>query len=123
MSNARPADAALPPSARLVLQIEGTRRTTVTLQISSTERTLVGRSDEDSGGEIGLDLAPFGENGGVSRRHAAFTVASRAISVQDLGSTNGTRLNGLELVPNQPYRIREGDEIEFGHVRVVVRSA
>ena len=116
MSNERPSD----PSARLVLQIEGARRKTITLQIS-TERTLVGRLDEDSGAQLGLDLAPYGE--GVSRTHAAFSYVDKAIVVQDLGSTNGTRLNGLELTPNQPYRIREGDELEFGHIRVTVRSA
>jgi pSer/pThr/pTyr-binding forkhead associated (FHA) protein len=118
MSDARPSG----PSVRLVLQIEGAKRKTVTLQIS-TERTLVGRLDEDSGAQLGLDLAPYGEGGGVSRTHAAFSYVDKAIVVQDLGSTNGTRLNGLELTPNQAYRIREGDELEFGHIRLTVRSA
>lgn len=121
MSDARPPNEGSAPSTRLVLYIEGIRRTTVTLQVA--ERLIVGRSDTDTGLKPGLDLAPFsGEASGVSRNHAAFSFRNGTVFVEDLGSTNGTRLNGLELISNDPYRLRDGDELEFGSIRVTVRS-
>jgi pSer/pThr/pTyr-binding forkhead associated (FHA) protein len=41
--------------------------------------------------------------------------------IRDLGSTNGTRLNGALLSPEQPVRLRDGDELELGQFRTVVR--
>ncbi len=121
MSQENPSGGASSPSLRLVLRVEGSRRTTVTLQVS--DRVVVGRSDEDSEVKPGLDLGKFnGESNGVSRTHAAFVVQDHTICVEDLHSTNGTRLNGLELIPDEPYRLRDGDEIEFGQIRVTVTS-
>ncbi len=52
---------------------------------------------------------------GISRRHARILrAADGALSLLDLGSTNGTRLNGTEVEPNVPTRIGGGDEITLG---------
>ena len=40
--------------------------------------------------------------------------------VEDLGSTNGTRVNGESLAPHQPRALRDGDEISFGGVSLRV---
>ena len=48
----------------------------------------------------------------VSRRHAELRPRGGAWVVSDLGSTNGTRLNGRTI--NGPEVIRPGDEIEVG---------
>lgn len=110
----------LPPSARLMFQIEGAGRASVTLPLA--ERIVVGRSDEDSQTRPELDLAPYGGEGrGVSRTHAVFIHRDHAVYIEDLGSTNGTRINGLALTPNQEYRVRDGDELEFGSARLTVR--
>ncbi|MEL6310133.1 MAG: FHA domain-containing protein [Chloroflexota bacterium] len=37
--------------------------------------------------------------------------------MEDLGSTNGTRINGFQLTADQKYRLRDGDEIEFARLR------
>ncbi|MCB9450778.1 MAG: FHA domain-containing protein [Anaerolineaceae bacterium] len=83
---------------------------------------LVGRKTEKEDDEgLGLDLTPFGGlEKGVSRNHAAFSYMEGGIYIEDLGSTSGTRVNGLPLKPNQKYHLRHNDEIEFGSVRVVV---
>jgi pSer/pThr/pTyr-binding forkhead associated (FHA) protein len=39
----------------------------------------------------------------------------------DLDSTNGTWINGLYLQPGMKYRLRNGDVIDFGSLRVLVR--
>lgn len=108
-----------PEFVRIMLHI-GTRR--LPLNLPCDQRLLIGRLDEDSTTTLGLDLAPFdGEANGVSRIHAAFSVQDGLAHLEDLESTNGTRINGLTLIPNQPYRLRDGDELEFGSARLTFR--
>ncbi|MCD4686521.1 MAG: FHA domain-containing protein, partial [Anaerolineae bacterium] len=60
---------------------------------------------------------------GVSRRHATIVQveAERALYLEDLGSVNGTRINGFSLEPRRRYRLRDGDELEFGEIQMVLR--
>jgi FhaA, N-terminal domain/FHA domain len=53
---------------------------------------------------------------GVSRRHADVHVADGRATIQDLGSTNGTSVNG-HTVGTQP--LQHGDVIRVGHTRLV----
>ena len=57
------------------------------------------------------------EEGSVSSRHAEIVVQDGAVILRDLGSTNGTFLNGEQVVSEQ--ELKEGDEIYFGSVRSV----
>ncbi len=57
------------------------------------------------------------EAGDVSRHHARFEHTGDELRIVDLGSTNGTRLNGR---PVGRERLRPGDEVSFGSVRVQV---
>lgn len=92
-----------------------------TLAVKLKERITVGRAGTD-GEQPDLDMSPFEAlDKGVSRLHAVFLYRDEQIYVEDLGSTNGTRINGLKLVPGKQYRLRNGDELEFGSLRVVVR--
>jgi pSer/pThr/pTyr-binding forkhead associated (FHA) protein len=50
----------------------------------------------------------------ASRRHACIRWDGRQASIMDLGSTNGTRLNGERLVPNRSYALNPGDHLELG---------
>ncbi len=64
-----------------------------------------------------LDLTPYRANDlGVSRRHAKLTRQSATIMVQDLGSVNGTFLNGCALLPFQPRVLRNEDELCLGRL-------
>jgi len=49
----------------------------------------------------------------LSRRHARIFAEHGAVYVADLGSKNGTLVNGA-AVAQQPSRLRDGDEIAFG---------
>jgi len=53
----------------------------------------------------------------VSRRHAEFRAAGRNFVIADLGSTNGTKVNGTRVQGEQV--LRDGDIISFGgtHIR------
>ena len=50
----------------------------------------------------------------VSRTHARVYARGGELHVEDLGSTNGTFLNGRRLVQGQGVRMRDGDELVLG---------
>jgi len=53
----------------------------------------------------------------VSRRHAVLEVKGGASVLRDLGSTNGTYVNGQRL--DQPRRLQPGDRIDIGPFQLV----
>jgi pSer/pThr/pTyr-binding forkhead associated (FHA) protein len=80
---------------------------------------VLGRADEVSGTSPDLDLTPYNAlEKGVSRIHAAIRRGEDTLTLVDLGSVNGTHLNGQRLVPNQPRVLRDGDEIRLGRLVV-----
>jgi pSer/pThr/pTyr-binding forkhead associated (FHA) protein len=54
----------------------------------------------------------------VSARHARLFRAAGGYRIEDLGSTNGTRLGGRRLVPHAPLAIAIGETLELGGVEV-----
>lgn len=52
----------------------------------------------------------------VSRKHAEIRPRGDGWTITDLGSTNGVRVNGLELRPNEPQSIGSGDALDVGTV-------
>ena len=59
---------------------------------------------------------------GVSRRHAELIWCGDWIEVIDLGSTNGTKINGNELTPGEAVCIKVGDVVSFGDTRFLCRN-
>ncbi len=51
--------------------------------------------------------------GGVSRRHARIIVDGTNVTLEDLGSKNGTYLRGRRV--DRPTHLAHGDEIRIGH--------
>ncbi|WP_162910002.1 FHA domain-containing protein [Aggregatilinea lenta] len=102
------------PSSKLVIHI---RDIAEPVTLEPDEDTVLGRSDEVEQQPVsdGLDLGPYGAaEFGVSRRHAAIRRGEDTLTLVDLGSTNGTHLNGQRLIPNQPRVLRDGDEVRLG---------
>ena len=62
---------------------------------------------------------------GVSRVHACIFRQEDVVAVEDLGSTNGTLLNGKRLAPYLPQRLKHGDQLQLGQllIGVSVRAA
>jgi hypothetical protein len=52
----------------------------------------------------------------VSRRHAELRPLGDGWSVTDLGSTNGVRVNGRDVRPNEPEPLQPGDRLDVGTV-------
>ena len=59
----------------------------------------------------------------LSREHARMYVEDDAMYLLDLGSTNGTRVNGQPLDAGTPVAVRAGDAIEFGAVKVALAGS
>jgi predicted component of type VI protein secretion system len=58
---------------------------------------------------------------GVSRLHARISIRDALMYIEDMSSTNGTRINGVELTPGKSYRLTYSDEIEVGTMRLSAR--
>ena len=56
----------------------------------------------------------------VSRRHAEFVCAAGEVAVSDLGSTNGTKVNGVTVTGQQ--LLQHGDVINFGTAQVTFEA-
>ncbi|GAB4575007.1 MAG: hypothetical protein Kow0077_24380 [Anaerolineae bacterium] len=110
------------PGSQLRLEIEGSPDP---IRIYPREELIFGRRDPATGAMPDIDLTPYaGYRMGVSRRHAAIRVSEDYhLDVWDLGSSNGTFLNGLRLNPHRPYRLRDGDRLRLGQMVIRVLFA
>lgn len=61
-----------------------------------------------------IDLSGFPHAEVISRRHADIRLEGDTYFIEDLGSSNGTYVNGLPLRPGDRHRLRHGDRIAFG---------
>jgi len=59
----------------------------------------------------------------VSKAHCKIRVEGSTCTIVDLGSRNGTKVNGRRLLPNIARRLRSLDEIEVGSHRLLLLSA
>lgn len=85
------------------------------IKIPLKPEILVGREDATSDIFPELDLTPYGAlEKGVSRRHAKITRHDDELTVEDVGSVNGTFLNGHRLTPYQKVPIDSGDVLQLG---------
>lgn len=114
---ARPHTKLLGPQWRIRFKINEQE---ITLDLKSV--IIIGRIADEDDRRIGLDLTPFDAyKHGVSRQHAAITPHEGSLFMEDLGSTNGTRINGFKLEPRRKYRLRDGDEVEIGQIHTLIQ--
>lgn len=99
----------VPGRTGATLQLPGGRSVTL-----GDDPIILGRSD---GCEVVLD------HRSVSRRHAVIQPDDDAHAVVDLGSTNGTRVNGIAFPSGVARRLEDGDEIRVGAIRVRYSSS
>lgn len=82
-------------------------------------RTRIGRSSAAFTPD--LDLRPFDSWELVSRRQAELVFGGAGIALVDLGSLNGTELNGRDLTPGEPNSLRDGDVVTFVGIQALFR--
>lgn len=61
-----------------------------------------------------VDVSGFANSEIVSRIHADIRVEGDAHYIEDVGSSNGTYINNLPLLPGNRHRLRPGDRISLG---------
>jgi pSer/pThr/pTyr-binding forkhead associated (FHA) protein len=81
----------------------------------------VGRASEGQPITPDVDLGEFNAfDFGVSRLHIVVRLTSEKLSVMDLGSSNGTFVNGIRLPINTEQVISSGDVVSLGKFRIQI---
>ncbi len=93
----------------------GTRRRSKALLLVSGRRLLVPPRGAALGRSRDCDIVL--EDSSVSRRHAELRPRGSAWTVEDLGSTNGVRVNGLAI--HGAHHLQSGDRIEMGSTEML----
>lgn len=93
-----------------------------TLEIALTKTIYIGRIDPAANIYPDIDLST--KNGleyGVSRQHIRILFRGGQVFVEDLGSINGTAINGRRLLAYLPEPLASGDTLTLGRLNIVVR--
>ncbi|MBE7550137.1 MAG: FHA domain-containing protein [Anaerolineales bacterium] len=81
----------------------------------------LGRLDPASNIFPEVDLSPDGSQAqGVSRRHVGIFKQGAGVMIEDLGSSNGTFVNGKRLDPYFPEPLKHGDLLQLGRLLIKV---
>ncbi|MGB7339575.1 MAG: FHA domain-containing protein [Phototrophicaceae bacterium] len=69
-----------------------------------------------------LDLSEYyGRELGVSRNHAELAYQNGSYLIKDLGSTNGTWINGEKIPPYRQIQLHDSDQLRLGHFTMLVK--
>ena len=60
-------------------------------------------------------------NQAISRQHLRLVIGPTTVSVTDLGSTNGTHLNGRQLAPHQAITWPPSEELHIGGLAIHIQ--
>jgi len=89
------------------------------LPLSGLGEVTLGRVSEGQPVTPDIDLTPYkAYEGGVSRLHASIRMIEDLVVVTDLGSANGTRVNGMQITPHIPCPIKHGDILTLGKFKI-----
>jgi len=114
------------PEPTSVIGSKELQETKVTLKLTSSgqqistdgdDELVIGRAHKNSVPDI--DLAPHGgTKAGVSRKHSRLLREDNQWFIEDLGSTNGTFVNGTKISPHQKTALKKGDKLRFGQIEL-----
>jgi len=91
------------------------------LPLTSRTEFTMGRLSEGQPIMPDIDLTPYqAYASGVSRLHAVVKREGDRTIVMDLGSSNGTYLNGRRLNPHTEEELRHGDVVALGKLKIQV---
>lgn len=121
--------AAPPPSAntttrmvpQITLRFEGTDSAKTKHSFEVTLEKLMSRSDGMVIGRAADQCDFVLAHPTVSRRHARVRVAGEALQVEDLGSTNGTKVGEQVLKAGEPAPLHAGTKLRIGDVDMTLR--
>lgn len=86
--------------------------------LAEGDETTVGRRDPVTGIHPGIDLTPVDSQRSISRRHSKiFRRGGRYFVREEIGTMNGTFVNGVRVETGVPSEFKDGDEVRFGLVK------
>jgi len=91
--------------------------------IPVTDKTefTVGRASEGQPITPDVDLGEYNAlDLGVSRLHIVVRLVGDRLSIMDLGSSNGTFVNGIRLPANSEQAVSSGDVVSLGKFRIQI---
>ena len=100
-------------TARLVVM--GTNEMSAQFSLNIDSENLIGRMDPNRGIRPEVDLSKYDPAARVSRRHAKISSQGNQFVIEDLGSANGTFINGsVRLTQGKQHTLVSGDELKLG---------
>jgi CRP-like cAMP-binding protein len=106
-------------TARLIHTISNTE-----FPLALGSETYIGRYDAVSGSNPDIDLRSVDTMNTISRRHAKIVRREGEYFVrEEVGSSNGTYLNGFRIPIGKDFELKDGDELQLGAVETVFRRA
>jgi pSer/pThr/pTyr-binding forkhead associated (FHA) protein len=94
-------------------------RTGQILPLVGRNEFTVGRVSEGQSILPDIDLTPYeAYNQGVSRLHSIIRIDGSEITITDLGSSNGTRVNNVKISPHKEHPLNHGDVIALGQFKI-----
>ena len=92
----------------------------LSISLKMAERLILGRQSSHTD-RPDLDLARFkAAEHGISRIHATLECNEAGVYLMDLGSRNGTFVNGRSLGAFNPCYLADGDVLRFGNLSVTL---
>ena len=114
----RPEAPAIPANSWLSLHLMDSGKI---LPLASRNEFTLGRLSEGQPIMPDIDLTPYqAYASGVSRLHAVVKRDTNRVMVMDLGSSNGTYLNGRRLNPHTEESLNHGDIVALGKLKIQV---
>ncbi len=91
--------------------------------LSPGPETHVGRYDASTGFQPGIDLKDVDTARSTSRRHAKVMRGDDSFVLrEEIGTANGTYVNGKRIPTGVDVEIKDGDEVRFGRVKMVFHT-
>ena len=88
--------------------------------LAAGSETTIGRRDPVTGINPDIDLTPADSQRSISRRHAKiFRRGDKFYLREEIGTMNGTFINGERVETGVPVEFKNGDEVRFGLIKTI----
>jgi CRP-like cAMP-binding protein len=92
----------------------------IVFRLAAGSETQIGRRDPVTGINPDIDLTPADTQRSISRRHSKiFRRGDKFFLREEIGTMNGTFINGERVETGVPVEFHDGDELRFGLIKTI----